>query len=794
MYSKEELAQPVGNAKICAEFDWDAATTLVLAKRYKILEMIGADSFKAHDLALDQTVTVRQLMPTSQRDGDTWRQKVQQLASVRNPNFLNVLDVVCDKSGGFVITERPRGQSIAELLSERSRFDLEDVLRIMTPLASALDFAAAFACCPNPISAYWLFTETRRSFAVDAEQRSVSEWPPFLVKLDIWELVRPRPSLNSKEQRGDPKGLAVRQAALLTYELLSGERTGESGMEHGFKPVNELSDAANGILYDGLRGSPLFENSGCFFHRLESADRSGDGNSRALPAPALQTRKYSVALPGTNVVMRKFNRDTERLATGLLGVVIFAALVLAVLVYERHPKGALQTQLKETEAKAQLAQKGAELAISQREILQSQLKEAAGERNALQGQLKETEAKAESARKSAALANSQRDALQALLKKTEAKAQLAQKSAELAASQRDALQGQLKETEERAESAKKEVELGARQREALRSQLKEAGGERDALQNQLKEIEASAQSAQRNADLATRQRDALESQLREAEEKARLDRQNADLVANQLNSEDTETAKPGRKTESEASTQPLGSSVQSAQTTSGPSAALVRVSPTAETVNEENKGVGATEEHVRVAVETSPTPTNEPFTPDQKPANLAQTNESQAAIPLTTASVATSQGPTPPGAKIDRSVKASDEELSLKEFVLEYLRTAASDDVSMQERFFESRVSFYGEGLLSRSRIRASMERYHREWPTRNWEPLGDPEFPKILHSANPHLYEVLQPFTWTVSNGSRHEQGSGTLYVRLWKNTEGEFHIIHLEQQDPRSRLSSLR
>src|SRR5271166_1581134 len=83
----------------------------VLARRYKILESIDVDSFKAHDLTLDQTVTVRQAMPTSPRDGDAWRQKVQQLVLLRNPNFLNVLDVVFDNSSGFVITERARGRS-----------------------------------------------------------------------------------------------------------------------------------------------------------------------------------------------------------------------------------------------------------------------------------------------------------------------------------------------------------------------------------------------------------------------------------------------------------------------------------------------------------------------------------------------------------------------------------------------------------------------------------------------------------------------------------------------------------
>jgi hypothetical protein len=76
----------------------------VLAKRYKILETVATDGFKAHDFALDQTVMVRQALLTSQSAGDTWRQKVQQLALVRDPNFLNVLDVISDKSSDFVIT------------------------------------------------------------------------------------------------------------------------------------------------------------------------------------------------------------------------------------------------------------------------------------------------------------------------------------------------------------------------------------------------------------------------------------------------------------------------------------------------------------------------------------------------------------------------------------------------------------------------------------------------------------------------------------------------------------------
>src|ERR1700729_2729969 len=52
----------------------------VLADRYKILETIAAGTFKGHDLALDQTVTVRQGSLKVQGGAEFWHQKPHQVA------------------------------------------------------------------------------------------------------------------------------------------------------------------------------------------------------------------------------------------------------------------------------------------------------------------------------------------------------------------------------------------------------------------------------------------------------------------------------------------------------------------------------------------------------------------------------------------------------------------------------------------------------------------------------------------------------------------------------------------
>jgi hypothetical protein len=327
----------------CRRRTTEARPRIILAGRYRFCKKIGEGIFKAHDLALDQTVIVRGPFRSRKGHGDLWRKKARQLALVRNPHFLNVLDVISEKSGDFLVSEQSRGKSVAGLLGERSRFDVEAVLTLMISLASALDLAASFTWSPRSISARYLFAESKHWIAVDPEESSFSELAQLCVRLDVSELVTPiinaGPScLISKPLRRGFKGLAVRQAALLTYELLGGDPEDGNAVERRFKPIGDLSKSSNAILYYGLLGSPGCRTSESFMQKLAEARRCGSSKAEMWSVPALHTSEDCALNARTNDVLKRFNRETKRLVAGILGLVTFGALAFAVLVPERQLK------------------------------------------------------------------------------------------------------------------------------------------------------------------------------------------------------------------------------------------------------------------------------------------------------------------------------------------------------------------------------------------------------------------------------------------------------------------------
>jgi hypothetical protein len=164
--------------------------------------------------------------------------------------------------------------------------------------------------------------------------------------------------------------------------------------------------------------------------------------------------------------------------------------------------------------------------------------------------------------------------------------------------------------------------------------------------------------------------------------------------------------------------------------------------------------------------EANPSVDSRPIVESTPPTNSAPSAETRPSTGSTPAPVS------PPGAQSTEAVKPGEraaeagdgfkpslEEQSLKELVLDYLRTVASDDDSAQERFFAWRVNFYGKGLLPTSGVRASMDRYRQEWPVRNWEPEGSPSSQSCSFDSS-ELYGFFNPFPGRspMDHGARRE------------------------------------
>jgi hypothetical protein len=283
-----------------------------------------------------------------------------------------------------------------------------------------------------------------------------------------------------------------------------------------------------------------------------------------------------------------------------------------------------------------------------------------------------------------------------------------------------------------------------------------ATSQSDAFQGRLNETEAKAQQAQKDAAVVEARPQAEKGDQSSGESS----QNNSAFSANQTESEQSQQPNTGLKAEPLASNQPLASSIQPAHSTAISNPASVWRPAAAEGSR------GSAQASVG----------------DQAPMKLVSTDQSNATLPQPSQTQPASVKPPHVKAQAGKSTEGAADEAAVKRFVLDYIRTMASDDVSTQERFFAQRVNFYGEGVLPLQSVQASNERYRREWPSRDWQPQGEPE---ILHLANSNQYEVLQPFTWKVSNGTKHAEGSATLYLRVWKNAKGEFQIVRVEHHE---------
>jgi Novel STAND NTPase 1 len=443
------------------------------------------------------------------------------------------------------------------------------------------------------------------------------------------------------------------------------------------------------------------------------------------------------------------------------GLAIFAAFVGG----ERFNAESRRTN---KEQDVQLSQQNVGLSASQRSELEA-------ERGTLEIRLKETEHKLQIAQQNADLANSRRTTLEAELKKTqEEKAQLAQQNADLAASQQTeqvaehGLETQLQDTQDKLQLAQKKADLANAQRAASEAELKKAREEsaqraqqnsnladaqsseqkaRLSLETQLKDAKDKLQLAQENANLANTQRSALDNQLKDEQVKLEQAQAEADHANSQLRAIQGQLKRePEREQNRQANTDSSTSEIRGVSPD-----ALIRSKT--EVVFEEKQ-------------DNLPRGKDALLTPPQHASPLPSPAKESEAL----------NSPKP---QSDQSALTDDKAL-VKQFVLGYIKSVASDDTSLQRPYFGEQVNYYREGVIGSPKIAASLKRYPTQWPVRNWEPRGEA---KVARLKDPNLFAVFQPFNWAVSDGSNQSHGNATLYARVRKTSQGKFQIEYLRE-----------
>src|SRR6266550_1009457 len=113
---------------------------------YQIVAPIGrggmATVYKAHHGALDRDVAIK-VLPDFFAEEETYRERFQQearsVARLKHPNILNVFDYGQENGITYLVLELVEGGTLTERLG--NPMELEDVVRLLRPIASALDHA-----------------------------------------------------------------------------------------------------------------------------------------------------------------------------------------------------------------------------------------------------------------------------------------------------------------------------------------------------------------------------------------------------------------------------------------------------------------------------------------------------------------------------------------------------------------------------------------------------------------------------------------------------------------------------
>jgi serine/threonine protein kinase len=281
------------------------ATGQIIANRYEAKQRWNADAsvFQAVDLQNDQPVGLRVFLPKQLPVSDPKEaESFYFLCDIRHPNLVLIRNVEQYDHALVVVSEWIHGFTLFDLLRVRSELTWPEVLVLVRPFASVLDFLTDRQELKGVIKLRKTFVAfTEQTADVESLQHSLlSSWPTYSVKADTLDLCTDVQPAEPTETLVTGSNLVfsdhpIRQLAALLYELLGGA-SNPSGSAAGvsrFAPLPKLTENGNTVLRRALLDPDYFPSAVDFFAELERFNRR-DYHSGAI--------KYAVDTPQPKLV------------------------------------------------------------------------------------------------------------------------------------------------------------------------------------------------------------------------------------------------------------------------------------------------------------------------------------------------------------------------------------------------------------------------------------------------------------------------------------------------------------
>jgi serine/threonine protein kinase len=276
------------------------STGQIIANRYEVRQRWAADDsvFLAVDLQNQQPVGLRVFLPRQLPISDPREaERFYFLRDVRHPNLVQIQDIAYYESTLVLVSEWVHGFTLQELLRVRRELPWPEVLVLVRPFASVLDFLTDRQELKGVIKLRKTYVGFSADTAdVESLQHSLlSSWPTYSVKADTLDLCTDLQPAEPTETLVTGSNLVfsdhpIRQLAVLLYELLGGapNPSGSAAGTSRFAPLPKLTENGNSVLRRALLDPDYFPSAVDFFAELERFNRR-DFHSEAI--------KYAVESP-----------------------------------------------------------------------------------------------------------------------------------------------------------------------------------------------------------------------------------------------------------------------------------------------------------------------------------------------------------------------------------------------------------------------------------------------------------------------------------------------------------------